>query len=325
MNNKVHPALIGAFVIGAMALVVIAVVLLGSGRLFHQTREFVLYFDSSVNGLRLGAPVKFRGVEIGSVRNIMLQLEPESNIKRIPVVIEIDADKITRRGGPGATLNNPEAARGLIDQGLRAQLQMESFVTGLLYIGLDLMPESPANFVQPPGSKYIEIPTLPTALEKAQDAANQILAQLEEVDLRKLVSSVTQAIEGINRLVSSPEFRSAARSVERTMPKIDEAIVNLRDLAATMNASVETLSDDLQRTSAEARTALKQASATMQQVETTVADVQSFVAADSPAFYELGKSLREVSGAARSLRLLANDLRRNPRALLFGKPEARGE
>jgi paraquat-inducible protein B len=325
MNKRVHAALIGAFIVGALALIVVALILLGSGRLFRQTQQFALYFDSSVNGLRIGAPVKFRGVEIGSVRNILLQLEPEANIKRIPVVIDIDADKITSRGGPGATLNDPEAAKRLVDQGLRGQLQTESFVTGLLYIGLDLLPETPANFVQPPGAGYLEIPTLPTALEKAQDAANQILAQLEEVDLRKLVRSVTQTIESVNRLVSSPAFQSAAHSIERTMPKVDEALVALRDLAATMDASVKTLSGDLRQTSTEARLALQQAAATMRQVETAVADVQSFVDSDSPTSYEVTKSLQELSDAARSVRLLANYLRRNPRALLFGKPEGRPE
>ena len=75
MNKKISPTLIGVFVIGAVALIVIAILVFGSGRLFRQTRDFVLYFDNSVNGLRIGAPVKIKGVEIGSVKDIRLQLE----------------------------------------------------------------------------------------------------------------------------------------------------------------------------------------------------------------------------------------------------------
>jgi paraquat-inducible protein B len=81
MNKKISPAVIGAFVIGAVALIIIAILVFGSGRLFRQTRDFVLYFDNSVNGLRIGAPVKIKGVEIGSVKDIRLQLEKDKEPK----------------------------------------------------------------------------------------------------------------------------------------------------------------------------------------------------------------------------------------------------
>ncbi|HEV8342149.1 MAG TPA: MlaD family protein [Candidatus Binatia bacterium] len=325
MNKRIHPTLIGAFVVGALALVVIAVVIFGSGRLFRQTKEFVLYFNSSVNGLRVGAPVKFRGVEIGSVKNILLQLEPEMKIKAIPVIIEIDEKKVTQKGGQGAALSDPKTGKALIDQGLRGQLQMESFVTGLLYVGLDFIPGSPANFVQTREAKYQEIPTLPTALERAQDVATQVLVKLQEVDLKGLVEATTQAVDGISQLVNAPGFKSALRSLDRTMPKIDEAVASIRSLTSTVDDNVKTLSGDLQQTTAEARLAFKQASVAMQELEATVAGMQGSIGTDSPTFYELAKSLREVSAAARSLRLLANYLERNPRALIFGKPEVRGE
>jgi paraquat-inducible protein B len=229
-------------------------------------------------------------------------------------------------------LSNPEAGRALIDQGLRGQLQMESFVTGLLYVGLDLVPGSPAHFVQSRDSEVLEIPTLPTTLEKAQDTAVDILARLEEIDFKGLIESVTRTVDGMNRLANAPEFRSAARSFEQTMPKVDAAITSLRDLTIALGGTVRSLSGDLQQTSAETRLALKQAAEamkqageTMKRAEAAAAGMQAVVDPDSPTFYELTKSLREVSSAARSLRLLANYLERNPRALIFGKPEAKQE
>ena len=154
MNKKISPTLIGAFVIGAIALLVIAIIVFGSGRLFKQTREFVLYFETSVNGLRVGAPVKFKGVEIGSVKNIVLQLEKDTQVARIPVIIEIDLEKLTARGAAGTIAEDREAFRKAItDLGLRGQLLMESLVTGLLYVGLDFFPGTPVNLVQQAGGR----------------------------------------------------------------------------------------------------------------------------------------------------------------------------
>ena len=111
MNKRFSPAMIGAFVLGAVALIVIAILVFGSGRLFRQTREFVLYFDNSVNGLRIGAPVKIKGVEIGSVKDIRLQLEKDKEPNKIPVIIEVDLKKFISRGAASAPAVDREALR----------------------------------------------------------------------------------------------------------------------------------------------------------------------------------------------------------------------
>lgn len=318
MNKKVSPTLIGTFVVGAVALIVIAVLAFGSGRLFRQTKEFVLYFDSSVNGLRVGAPVKFRGVEVGSVKEILLRLEQDMTVQRIPVIIGIDLEKIISRGATGAILKDSQTFKAAIDQGLRAQLQMESIVTGLLYISLDVFPESPLYLVQAVGErhKYQEIPTIPTALEKVEETAGKILAKLGEIDFAQLVDSAREAVNGVNKLVNSPALTSTLASLEQTIPKMNEAI--------------QSVSDNLEKTSTEAGQALTQAAAAMKQAEgalkeaeTTMTSVRAVIDPDSPTFYDLTRTLKELSAAARSLRLLANYVERNPRALIFGKPDTK--
>ena len=141
MNKKISPTLMGAFVVGALALLVIAIIALGSGRLFRKTYEFVLFFQGSVNGLNVGAPVKYKGVEIGSVADILLQLE-KVEPGRIPVIIELDAKKLAGRGFRGNLLVDPDELQRAIDQGLRGQLQMESLLTGVLYVAVDLYPDN---------------------------------------------------------------------------------------------------------------------------------------------------------------------------------------
>ena len=330
MNKKVSATAIGAFVIGALTLIVFALLMFGSGRYFRKTYEFVLYFDSSVNGLRVGAPVKFRGVEIGSVKSILIQLEKNMKAQWIPVIIEVDPEKLTSRGGTGRLLNDPQALKEAIDNGLRGQLQLESFVTGLLFIGLDIFPDSPVKFVQEPdkgGYRYPEIPTQPTTLQKAQEKIGEIVTKLEDIDFKQLIESITQTVNGINGVVNSPDLKQAVQSLHVATAKLGDAGANIARAANTLEGSFNSLAGDLQLTSAEARAALKQAGAAVKQseaaikgAEETMASIRAVVDPESATFYEVNRTLKEVSAAARSLRLLANYLERNPRALIFGKP-----
>jgi paraquat-inducible protein B len=331
MNQKISPTLIGGFVVGALILLVTAVIAFGSGQLFRKTREFVLYFDSSVNGLRIGAPVKVRGVEIGAVKDIRFQLAEDTQINKIPVIVEIDLDKLTSRGAKAATAEDVKSFRQVIvERGLRGQLMTESLVTGLLYVGLDFFPGSPIHLVQKPDQdhKYPEIPTVPTYLEQAQDTAAKILAKLEEVDFKGLMDSVSRAVEGFGQLVNSPALHSAIGRLDQTIPKIDQAVVEIRKMTTNLDGNISTLSANLQQTSDAARDAMQQAALTMKQTdaafkqaEAAMTNIRGMSDPESVTFYELDRSLREVSAAARSLRFLSNSLERNPRALIFGKPE----
>jgi len=327
MNKKISPTLMGAFVVGALALLVIAIIALGSGRLFRKTYEFVLFFQGSVNGLNVGAPVKYKGVEIGSVADILLQLE-KVEPGRIPVIIELDAKKLAGRGFRGNLLVDPDELQRAIDHGLRAQLQMESLLTGVLYVAVDLYPDTPAQFVLPRGSKYQEIPTVPTELEQAQDEVRIVLAKLAKTDFNAAVVAMTHAFEGMDRLTNSSALNNSLKSLEQTMPKVDEAVVNVRRLAATLDKNANDLSSDLQQTLAAARetmgaieTAAKQADIVLKEGEGTLASARAVIDPESPTFYEVTKSLREISGAARAVRILADYLERNPSALIFGKPK----
>jgi len=326
MSTKVSPTLIGAFVIGAVVLIVIAILLLGSGRLFRQTRDFVLYFDNSVNGLRVGAPVKFKGVEVGTVKDIRLQLEKGAEVNKIPVIIEIDLEKLTLRGATPQIAVDREAFHKAVVDGFRGQLEMESLVTGLLYVALDFFPGTPINFVQQDNvnNKYPEIPTLPTSLEQAKGAVDRILNKLEEIDFKRLIDSLTKTSDEVGQLVrvNSPTVKSILQSVDQAMPQLRGAILDFRTLTATANNNVTNVSADLHQTLTAAHSAIEQIAATMKEAETTIISVRATVDPNSPTFYELTKSLREVSGAASSIRLLADSLDRNPQAIILGNPKA---
>jgi paraquat-inducible protein B len=323
MSTKVSPTLIGAFVVGALALLIVAVIAFGSGQLFRKTQQFILYFDGSVNGLRIGAPVKVKGVDIGSVKDIKLETELGSQIHKIPVIIEIDLKKVIRRGVAPEKAMDPNTIREFVKQGLHGQLQTESLVTGVLYVGLDWFPETPIHFVQPTGEhfQYEEIPTVPTELEQAQEALVRVVKKIDDLDLKAVINSFTKTSDRVGELASSPALKSILKSLDHDMPELRGAILDFRRLAATANNNVTNVSADLHQTLTAAHSAIEQIAATMKEAETTIVSLRATIDPNSPTFYELTKSLREVSGAASSIRLLADSLDRNPQAPILGRPE----
>src|SRR5262245_18030647 len=307
MGKKVSPTLIGAFVVGALALAVIGVAVFGSGRLFRKTQEFVLYFDGSVNGLRIGAPVKFKGVDVGAVTRILLSLT--GRVRRpgevhIPVVIELDAERISEKG---ARLElNQEFVDQAIDAGLRGQLATESFVTGVLYIELDYHPGSPVKLVHEPDVHILEIPTLPTALEQVQTKASEIIAKLSEIDFERVGRSASEAIEGVNQLVNSPHLKAAVEGLDDAVKDLQAALVSVRGLADDLRTDVKPIEQKL--------------NATVSEAQVTLASVHALLEPGAPIPYQLGHTLQDLGEAARALRLLADSLEREPSAVVRGRP-----
>ena len=203
MSRKANPTFIGAFVVGAVALVVAGVVIFGSGKFFTETRKFVMFFEGSVKGLNIGAPVAFKGVKVGSVKEIRLFLDDRDLTLKIPVYVELEPKRITQIQGGG----DPQKllkAKGvstliefLVQEGLRAQLGMQSLVTGQLYVDLDFYHDKPLRMVgAEPGLP--EIPTIASSLE-------ELSKTVEKIPLEDLAQKLLAAIEGIDHFVNSPE------------------------------------------------------------------------------------------------------------------------
>jgi paraquat-inducible protein B len=307
LGKKASPVVIGAFVVGALALAIVGVGVFGSGRLFNRTDEWVMYFRGSVNGLRVGAPVKFKGVEIGAVQSILLNLtrrERRPEQIRIPVIVEIDAERVVRKGGQVVMHNQLPS---MIEQGFRAQLNSESIVTGVLYVELDFFPGTPVNLVRDPEVSLPEIPTLPTTFEQVQMKASEIINRLGEIDVAALVRSVEKVVDGLARLVNSPAVLKAAESLDETVENLNAAIAAVRKLTTDLDASAGPLAHDLRRTA-------ERAAATLDQV-------QALVAPDAALPYQLSRTLHDLSEAATAVRALADYLERNPASLVRGKPE----
>jgi paraquat-inducible protein B len=315
MGRKANPAVIGAFVVGAVILAVAGILIFGSGKLFKHMSKYVCFFPGPVDGLNVGAPVKVNGVEIGSVADIRLRLPEQERLHittqgvHIPVTIEIDNNRIAALGG-----EEHQDVPALIEHGLRAQLNAQSLVTGLLFVQLDFRPDVPATFVLPRDAKVkvTEIPTIPTAMEQVQTAAENIFRRLQDVHVEALVKSLTEAVDTVKAVVATPELKEAIQALPATVANLNQTMTSFRELSVRLDTKTGPLLDSLKGTSDKGAAAMDEARQTLQ-------SVGQFVEPESPLSTQLSGSLQEVSEAARALRLLANLLERNPSVLVRGK------
>src|SRR3990172_4786703 len=174
MAKQANRMMIGVFVVIAVILMAASLVVFGSGKFFKKTVKCVLYFDESVKGLNVGAPVLFQGVQIGSVISIVLQVDPAKLQPQIPVIIEYEPEKFKVREEGGKMVRDPRKnIAKLIEKGLLAVLTMQSFITGQLMIELDFHPGSPVS-LKGLDKDYIEIPTIPSTGEKLSQALEKL-------------------------------------------------------------------------------------------------------------------------------------------------------
>ena len=315
MRTRANARLVGVFVFGAVALAIIAVAVLGSGRLFRKTHPFILVFRGNVNGLRVGAPVKIKGVTIGSVTDIELRLEIGlESVSRggieIPVLIEIDESRISRGGAAALTID--QDVRRAVQQGLRAQLAMESFVTGILYIDLDMHAGAAENYELPRDSKPQEIPTLKTTFEQAQSTAARIMSQMDKIKLDQLVTTANQTMAAFGDLARSPDIRSALVSLNQTATSLGDTAQSVRDLTEHVDRQVGPMAASIEKGAHDIDLAVQKAQAALDRI-------QAGLQPDAPLVYRANQALENVNAAARSFRELADYLQRNPSAIVRGR------
>jgi paraquat-inducible protein B len=355
MRQRANPAVIGGFIVGAVALIVIGLLVFGRGGFLTEQRTSVLYFEDAVEGLSVGAPVTFQGVRIGSVRDIQVQYLPREGEFRVPVFIDLEPGRVKEVGVGDQPREGEAFLTSLIERGLRAQLQLQSLVTGQLFVQLGFHPDTPVRLVGAAG-EVPEIPTIPTALAQASAAAKSLLERLEQLPLDQLFAHLLRTVQGLDHLVNAPEVFAAVRSLAHTlattqqllsrvdgqMPEIlDEVdgtvatthglLTDLRQLVRHVDGHVTPLADGVQETLGTARATLRDGQQFLRHVDgrvTRLADSLAdtsdtargtLVQAQRRLDQQLGDALQDVSAAARAVRVLADYLERNPNALLFGK------
>lgn len=344
MSKPANPKTVGAFVLGAFALIAGGIVVLGGGKFFQQTAPVVMYFQGAVSGLSVGSPVNFRGVKVGQVTNLFIRYSGDTpSDVEIPVFAELSAKNLQIVGASGETEEVGGAPgtrlKQLVDHGLRAQLALPSLVTGQAQISLDFSPGTPIHENESYPDR-VQIPTVPSTLQEVQATLEQVYVKISQLPLDELVDDARNAIKGANRLVNDPALYQSIAQAGQAMAelqrvagtldaKIGPLIASIEETSATANATLKSAqtaisaTDDRSKaTFQETDAMLRSAQAALVQADSTLKTVNGVIQPGGTLNYEIVNALRETAAAARSLRDLMDQLQRNPNALLFGRPGA---
>lgn len=332
MSRQANRSLIGAFVLGAVALFIAGIVIFGSRTLFATTYRNVLFFEGSVKGLKVGAPVVFRGVQIGQVTDVVLQVDPKSLTGRVPVYIEIYQHSIVPL--EGAPRYDPGFLQALIGRGLRAQLQQQSFLTGLLMVNLDFYPDSPIRLV---GLEHriAEIPTIPSGME-------QLTRRLEELPIEQIANRLNETLAGVDALLNSGDLRASIVSLNQLLKHADGLVTHMDSQIGPLASNVGGTADAARSLMIQAEKTLRfdegvpgeigsgltdtlsQAQRTLEETRHAIENVNGIAAQNANLGYGISQALDQFIEMSRSMRVLADYLERHPEALLRGKSHDTG-
>jgi paraquat-inducible protein B len=328
MSQPIGKPIIGAFVLGAVAIAVAGLFVLGGGKFLEKKYMRVMYFDGSVKGLRVGAPVTFRGVEIGTVSNIAIHANTEDLTTRIPVVVEIDPASIETTGG-----SLDDQLPRLIKRGLRAKLELQSLVTGQLQIELDFFTDTKARLVESK-TKYPEIPTVPSTLSK-------LAKDLEKIPLPEIAHRVSAILASMQKFVDNPELNQSVHNLSQTILDLQKlvkdvdrhvnpllgsattAIGHADELVLNVNQQIDPLAADVKETAAAVTDAADAARPAIKEVGKAFANIATLTGKGSEERKQLDRTLKELQAAARSIKVWAEYLERHPEALIRGKGKSK--
>lgn len=322
MSKSASKTLIGAFVVGAVTLLVIALAVFGSGMMFNTTTRYVVFFDSSISGLSVGSPVMFRGVPVGRVVEIRLTGDLGSMVFQTPVYIELDNRKEEAFQQKDSDISTREYLDRLVAHGLRASLATQSLVTGQLMIEMNFYPPTELRHQIKTTPDFDDIPEIPTIPSKLDN----IWQKVTTLPIEGIVSNILEITDGVNQILK-------ATDTQRLTSHMDALLIQMQNVTANVDktlVSIQGLSDSYSRlatnadrriggTFDEADKALATFASTAKEAEQVMTSARTIVGKNSATMVQINQTLREMADAARAVRVLANTLERNPEALLRGK------
>ena len=334
MSKQASPTMIGAFVLGAIALALLAIIILGAGKLFTRQVPVVMYFDGSLAGLSPGAPITFRGVRVGQVTEVFLRYDVAKKNIRIPVFGVIEPNQVRPVGEVPPDRQEGSGLKQLINEGLRAQLSVSSLVTGQMVINLDFFPRSVSRPAAPTENSYedrILIPTEPSTVEAVQETLQTVIQKISQLPLDQILADIREAINSVTNVINNPQLAEV-------VPNLNATLVNVKHLSETLDQKLGPAIEQVEASAPLVDQTLTQVRASLgdmqralvaieraaNRAEQALGSANSLVQPNSPVLFDMSTAMREVTAAARSMRNLSDTIARDPNSLLFGRARPGG-
>lgn len=308
-------ATIGAFVLGGLILALCTLIFFGNFSLFSHKKHAIIIFPGSVSGLSVGAPVTFRGVQVGSVDSVKLQFDTKKHKAFIPVVINFDPRRIGFRQNKDSFNNELQE---MVNHGLQAEISTESFVTGTSNIFLDFDKDNPAIFHPEMADNMLEIPAHPSTIQK-------IKSELMNLQLEKLSKNTNETILKIGKLADQisnelpplvTSFRSTSDNasvlLNNVNRQLNSTIQNFNRLLTTSNEQINNRGKDIHKV-------LVSTDKTLADISALMENLKSITSPRAPFRNNMESISRNLADAAASLRGFSNEIERNPKLLLIGR------
>lgn len=335
MKTKISPTVIGLFVLGALLLAIVALFSFGGVNFFSKPERFVVYFNESIHGLDHGSPVKLRGVRIGRVVGMQVRATPPAKERAgarsvVAVVCELSRDVVADTEGRPVDVSDRGELQRLIDEGLRAQLGIAGFATGLLYVELDFYDpaDNPPNLRDDIDSPYLEMPAVPSAIAEFQANLTDVLNDIRRIDFLRIANELEGLLADTRRQVNaadlaaiSREWAEAGRAV-RTLadsPETRAMLANVASASARFDSVLAQIEGAVGPGAEQLNLVLQDARGSLAEFQATATMVKRFVAAQQNLGHDASTAFTRLGDAAAAVARLADFLERNPNALLSGR------
>jgi paraquat-inducible protein B len=332
MSKKTNPTLIGAFVLGAIAIAVAAVVFFGSMKFFTQRKKYITFFEQSVAGLQVGSSVKFKGVAVGQVTKIFIRFrDTNQEAPLVGIIFEIDSDLVRDEDGSKADIFDERITKQSIDNGLRTTLANESFITGLLYLQMDFHDKAPEPEFHSQRKLYTEIPSMSSGIQAIVENATKAVSNLGEVDFKAIAGQLQDLLVTLKTSLSQVKFDELNASLIRTAdsfsslansPELKNTLANLQEATAKLSLTLDSLRNQMiDPLSKQLTPTLAEAQKTLAELRKTAAQLTSTLSPEGELRPQLNSTLSQLGQAAQSLQHLSEFLERNPSSLIFGRKQ----
>ena len=331
MSKPVNPYTLGAFLVGSLTLLIVAVLVFGGGQFLKKKTEYVIFFDGALNGLNIGAPVKLQGVQIGTVKEISLELDKKFVRIYKPVVIEINPEVLLDGTGKplqvaSSTKERQQNTQLLIDSGLKAQLQTQSLLTGLLYVEVNFFRGESLRLTGINYKDLPELPSVPMTVDQLKNTADEMVAKFRQLPIEDIFKDLAVTLKEIKEIATSDELKKNRVALAKTLAETEQLVANLnKGLVPLLNNMNGTMADtrnlvqqfahDMRPVLISSEKTLNTATSVLLESNHALGSVEALAAPDAP----LWQSLEALRDAAQSTKNLTDYLERHPDSIIYGK------